>query len=1109
MLVFGSMKVFFTSVFILLFHICLHGTSDTEISLTCLAADETLNIAPGEWLEIPFEIRTREGEGAFLQIRQWTFYSDTRIRHLIAGARLRICGENEEVLHPTTFNDSLIRFYKNSGICRLENAEQLKVVLEIQAYRQMLPDKESLQLYMNKNSFTYAGGSERIPVENIGDVPMIRTGVQAVDCRILHHGSLWEHPFRLELGNCDAYYNISKGSSSTYSIRARNSKEEIIREIQGSVSGQKSIDLALPEKDSYTVCLNENDSILISGFTPHCIYNETFNRMPEEWTGKENWKISEGRLQNNMDNVSGSSLFVCKEPFLIRGNRNIEWEGTLSLTGEWVASSVNYFRYYLFVDDPVGSHRKALYFGVNATNKESMLLADVMGKKDTIWQGGKHWLEGSCYRFRICYTADGEWKIYMAEGEDLPLLIGKISNHPLTAFFDTPLYSGLLFRHQTASRGGKLWVDGIKMCEVVGKFNSTTIRAIGDHCIELMFPFSMNVSDLLDPTHFSLKQGGMLQSIDSLQGINSEVVRIFCKLESREYTLEIASLRDAESNRLPPERLSFRHISEARPGDIVCNEILFKPGKEEGFTGPEYVELFNTQDYDVRLDSAAFIDRGKIRDYITDTLRAKSYLLLGGTAAMDALSKYGKGYRIKNFSLVNDSALLALTSKQHGTLDSVHYKSYWIRDKKKRLTGGYALEKIEAEVSSSAPLNWHESIAPEGGTPGKRNSVADHCPDTEAPYIVQHSYDKREISLVFNENIYTPSATEITHYTLDHNCGYPESIEANDERIKLCFRENFIPNREYKLSVRNVTDLCGNPIPHTILSFFIAPEAESGDVLINELLYEASPTEAEYIELYNRSNKRLRLEHIQLGKKSNKGELRELKAITDSLIYFEPQSYIWICYQPEVIQNSFYYHNPENCFVTSSKLAYSDQGGTVIVRNKNNGALLDELVYGKFLHHPNIQQTKNVALERTSHSGTTNSSNSWTSAFGYAGEGYGSPGMANRSAYREGNENGSSGMERLPEVFTPNGDGFEDRVEIRVTLDQQDFSLYLDVYRANGSLVKKLANGTPIHHSGTLEWDGRDNNGRLMPTGIYILYAKTIRPDGKYRTFRKTCVLSR
>ena len=80
-------------------------------------------------------------------------------------------------------------------------------------------------------------------------------------------------------------------------------------------------------------------------------------------------------------------------------------------------------------------------------------------------------------------------------------------------------------------------------------------------------------------------------------------------------------------------------------------------------------------------------------------------------------------------------------------------------------------------------------------------------------------------------------------------------------------------------------------------------------------------------------------------------------------------------------------------------------------------------------------------------------------------------------------------IKAAPPIFTPNGDGINDQTRFDLTVFQLEGQKRLEagIYDLAGRRRTDLSQ-TYTHPSGTfaLDWDGRDDHGRLLPPGIYI-----------------------
>ncbi|MBD3349329.1 MAG: hypothetical protein GF400_09080 [Candidatus Eisenbacteria bacterium] len=91
----------------------------------------------------------------------------------------------------------------------------------------------------------------------------------------------------------------------------------------------------------------------------------------------------------------------------------------------------------------------------------------------------------------------------------------------------------------------------------------------------------------------------------------------------------------------------------------------------------------------------------------------------------------------------------------------------------------------------------------------------------------------------------------------------------------------------------------------------------------------------------------------------------------------------------------------------------------------------------------------------------------------------------------------SSGEGRLsasPNPFTPNGDGDGDRVAISYDLPVARSTVRLSVFDVRGRRRAILADHVATASEGDVLWDGADENGRILPSGMYVIRLEAIAP---------------
>lgn len=161
--------------------------------------------------------------------------------------------------------------------------------------------------------------------------------------------------------------------------------------------------------------------------------------------------------------------------------------------------------------------------------------------------------------------------------------------------------------------------------------------------------------------------------------------------------------------------------------------------------------------------------------------------------------------------------------------------------------------------------------------------VGDAFVDAVAPQLLGVSTTSATtLALQFNEPIDPITAGVLSNYSLSPAAGnlFTAIVNGGDAtRVDLTFDADFTIGTEYEITVLNVEDLAANPMTSTTLPFeyFIVEAAEYRDVSINEVFADPTPVvllpEAEFIELYNRSNKYINLQDWTLSDGSSTSTL--------------------------------------------------------------------------------------------------------------------------------------------------------------------------------------------------------------------------------------------
>ncbi|MDR0982846.1 MAG: gliding motility-associated C-terminal domain-containing protein [Culturomica sp.] len=1074
-----------------------------ESRLLCDLQDDMLKIAAGDTLLFPLRVYN-EGDSD-MKISAIELTSDSSIMQIIDNIQLK--DSNGEIFKPTVFGGNRVRFYNRNGLLSVLAQDSCMFEIELIIQKYFVEDRKSLKLEIS--TIDYAENSETIDVKNICQLPEISLDIKLRRTRTLDYNLFWQRENTLYLANCDDFGNIDKDTVVKTDILIYKDNQQY-KKFSTEVEGIKKVQLDLEENDNYQIVIGDYDTVNILGVSPEIVYSENFDNMPDDWYGSENWSIDDGWLRHAVSSGSSTTFFMKHFPVSFGSKRCYEWNFSIAI-GDWSPSSTNYFRYFLLSDSLNNQYYKALYFTTDSKTDLPMLIKDVKNTKDTLWIGGRKWYENEEYSVKIVYLTSGFWEISMYPSKGETRLLSKLCEPLGDEFEEGDFYSGLLFRNSTASYSDKLRLDDVSFLSGMTERKMLSMEVVDNRMLKMYYPCPLKKEVAVLHENYSLFRDSVAYPIDSIIVTNadSSVVLLYSNFITGNYILDIKELEDVVGNVIDASVNEFSCLSIAGYGDIVLNEIMYKPSDGMILPKVEYLELLNIRDYPLLLDSIFFYDRGERDDIICDTIDGNGYLLLGGSN-IALLEEYGRTHRMKNFSLIDAGADIVLKNKNGTVLDSVNYLASWVRDESKRKTGGYSLEKMYPENLYSSQLDWYESQDPKGGTPGEVNSVYYNCPDSVAPEIISFCFCDN-ITLYFSEPLYSQDVRNTNNYSLDHSYGHPDSVVVQGLNVQLIFDDAPEKGVEYILTVKDIRDLNGNKMEETQIKLFQYPEPQVGDILINELLFDADPTNAEFVELLNVSDKTFLVSDLWIAKRNSSGSITDKKNLSSIAEEVYANGLIWACYSPEDILSNFTYNDPTNYYVTANRLSYSNTSGTIVVLNRS-GVVIDEFSYSNKLHNSMLTNTKNVSLERISYTLPTSDPAAWTSAAGDEESGFASPGMSNRSSLTINEIQSfteSNYLQREPEVFTPDGNGFEDELQIVIELPETDFSVKLLIYNSYGILVKEITNGLPAHSKISFAWDGTNAQGNLMPAGIYVIYVDILESGGRHRIDRKACVLSK
>jgi hypothetical protein len=377
--------------------------------------------------------------------------------------------------------------------------------------------------------------------------------------------------------------------------------------------------------------------------------------------------------------------------------------------------------------------------------------------------------------------------------------------------------------------------------------------------------------------------------------------------------------------------------------------------------------------------------------------------------------------------------------------------------------------------------------------------------DRESPVWTTFNLEQPDkLTLGFSE------AMDFTHATfnVDEWIGNPssQSISEDKKSVTLSFNVGFERGKIYTLQTSGLTDTAGNPLTVTSRSTGITESIGMDDLIINEVMFDSPDSSAEYLEIYNRSDKLLDVSGLIVATRKTDGTLNTGNSIPARTTML-PDSYLALTSDAEKVRA--YHACPDGSnIVTTDWNTLNNESATLVLANQAKDTLYDELTYSVKWHHPLIKNPKGVALERINPQMPTQSPGSWHSAGSEVN--YGTPGYRN-SQYRD--LDSKTKVEKMvwaePESFSPDNDGVDDVCFIHYKTDAAGYVANAIVFNAVGVKVFQLASNILLSTEGFLTWDGKTDNRKNANVGIYVLYFEMFNPDtGKRKQLKKPIVVS-
>ncbi len=509
--------------------------------------------------------------------------------------------------------------------------------------------------------------------------------------------------------------------------------------------------------------------------------------------------------------------------------------------------------------------------------------------------------------------------------------------------------------------------------------SANTVQAINANQLEVTFSEAVNATATSTSNYFIT--GNINPTSASISVNNPALVTLsFASSFPANSDLEItiSNVQDLAGNSMSSASLPFTFFVPATPSfrSVVFNEVLADPSPPEGLPEAEFVELHNPTDQVFNLENWSLVNSTTARLIPAYTLPPNGYVVLTN---ITNVSLFSNAIGITSFTaLTNSTDSLTLLDNTGNIVDILVYSDDWFASSDKA-DGGWTLEQINPNFPCSAASNWAESNSPTGGTPALQNSIFNDTPDTAIPTIVSlQSNSSNSILITFNETMNNDlSGIDIT---ITPNQGNISLDWLNSNTLRLETEQSFGLGLEYSIFISGPSDCSGNSINNVTTPFIIGFQPEVGDLLITEIMAAPQPDvnaySAEYIEIYNLSNKLLDLSQVRV----NNGIFTQSRLLA-------PGAYLAIA----SVNNATALSNISNIAFMTSFPGLTNSGTTLTLTHSSSG-ILDEVTYADDWYNDTSKDDGGWSLELINPNDPCSGPDNWTASVNPAG---GTPGEQN------------------------------------------------------------------------------------------------------------------
>lgn len=533
-------------------------------------------------------------------------------------------------------------------------------------------------------------------------------------------------------------------------------------------------------------------------------------------------------------------------------------------------------------------------------------------------------------------------------------------------------------------------------------------------------------------------------------------------------------------------------------GDLVISEVMANPANISGLPEAEYIELHNRTDSAIDLQKWTLRYDTKSYELPSAMLDPHGFIILshGKHAAEWEKARIDKRADMEKFpTLANSGKRLFICDKEGTIVAYTHYTDKRYHDDFRK-NGGFSIERIDCDNTNDTGHNWTACLDLAGGTPGKANSAQGTCLVKEpAAFLYRHMIGNDTLRLVFSSPLSRTTAEDANTFILSDAAfrvveAIPDATYLS--HVDLVLSKASTEDTQVSIEIDGLQGIDGTPAlcPQQIpVALPIAPRKDL--LFFNEILFDADGSSCEFVEIFNASDRPVELQPLKFAILQSDNRLGKSSDISKTPRIIEAHTYLACTSDTTILQQRWAAMPWQAAFC--SLPALSNDGGTVVLILPN-AETVDAAVFSSKIYPSIGQSARGISAEKINPLLSSAQLANWLPASFNAD--YATPGREN-SQYKPLDSPAQDELFRLEHDFlTPDGDGIDDAAIIHYVLPDGGYVLNMTVYSSNGREISRPLRRETAATQGVITWDGRNDGGDIVPTGIYILLIEAVNEAG-------------